>query len=527
DGTKPYIHCPLDKNFLEYIAKAVRIAAEEHPDFIMLDDDTRALTGRGGCFCPLHLSAFNEIVDGNYNAAELYEAIKKDDKLARRWDDFQQGAFLTLAKTVRGSIDAVDPKIPGMYCCCYGDVRHAKKMGQILAAEGQTPIVRINNALYLQDSEKALPRWMYKTAIQVSALDDCIVLAETDTCPQKRYATSYQMLHTQYSWSLLNGCSGGKLWVTSLLFNPANGVYYRKKLAHFHGFYDEVARMRPEFQGFIEPMPQESPFNAVDAPGGYYPQTLGGDVIARLGLPFAYSKKIASDNIVVLTGSIVPFFSDAELTKFLAGRVFLEGEAAVALSKRGFDNLTGCTASVWNLPAVTFEVSNGSDERLEASYPVLLKPQQDAEVLSMLHHAAFSLAKDSTPLAPGAVYFRNSLGGEVISFYGKMGEFNLGTGLFGMLDVKFKERLVQWYHPEIWYSEDAPVTLHCFMDRGNRTLCVLNRGLDTLEGLPLNGLGDRKEIQMLQPDGSWKNVTVIGQTIQCNISAMDIAFFRL
>lgn len=526
-GTGPYIHCPLDTGFQEYIARSVRIVAETHPDFIMLDDDARALTGRGGCFCPLHIRGFNEAVQANYTADELREAIVKDDKVARKWDIFQQSAFLELAKSVRAGIDAVDPEMPGMFCCCYGDVRHAKKMGQILAAKGQTPIVRLNNALYLYDSAQVFPAWMYKTAIQVAALEGCIVLAETDTCPQKRYATSYQMLHTHYSWSLLNGCIGGKLWVTSSSYNPRNGVYYRKKLAEYHGFYDEVARMRPEFQGFIEPMPQESPFNAAEAPGGYYLKTLGGDVIAELGLPFAYNKRITSENIVVLTGSTVKFFSDDELRTFLAGRVFLEGEAAIELSRRGFDELTGCNATVWDLPAATREVDEETNTPYDCAFPVLLKPLTGAKILSMLHHAAFALAKESVPLAPGAVQFRNKLGGEVISFYGKMGDFRLGTGLFALLDVRFKERLVKWYHPEIWYPEDAPVTLHLFKDRGHSEICILNRGLDTLEGVPLEGLGDRKSILMLQPDGAWKETPVENKTIQCNIAALDIAFFRL
>lgn len=53
DGT----FCPLDENFAERCAKAVRIAAESHPDIIMLDDDYR-LNLRGyamGCLCPKHI----------------------------------------------------------------------------------------------------------------------------------------------------------------------------------------------------------------------------------------------------------------------------------------------------------------------------------------------------------------------------------------------------------------------------------------------------------------------------------------
>ncbi|MCQ2403907.1 MAG: hypothetical protein MJ202_09310 [Lentisphaeria bacterium] len=527
-GAEPYIHCPLDPDFQEYIRTSLKTVAEAKPDFVMLDDDTRALTGRGGCFCPLHIRDFNRLVQGNYTADELREAIQLDDALAHRWDDFQQSAFLALAKAVREGMDAVDPSLPGTFCCCYGDVRHAKKMAEILAAPGQRPIVRINNALYLNDSSQVFPNWMYKTAIQLAALEGCTVLAETDTCPQKRYSTSYQILHLQYAWSLLNGCSGGKLWVTGSPYNPLNGAYYRKRLARFHGFYEEVSRMKPEFQGFIEPMPRESPFNAVAAPNGVYPLTLGGTLLARLGLPMAFTKNVHPDDIVMLSGETVPFFSDGELRKFLSGRVFLEGNAAVELSRRGFDDLMGVTALPWGeLPSATMEVDAATGEQFAAANSVLLKPQADAQVLSMLHHAAFAAAKETTPVAPGAVLYKNRLGGEVLSFYGNLGAFDLASKLFSLLHVRFKQRLAEWYKPQIWYAEDAPVTLHLFHDRGNLTLCVLNGGLDPLEGLPLEGLGDRTDVQMLQPDGSWKKVNIVNATIQTDIPAMDIAFFRL
>ena len=50
------IVCPLDENFIKYLRECVRRAAALKPAVMMVDDDFRALGGRNGCLCPLHLA---------------------------------------------------------------------------------------------------------------------------------------------------------------------------------------------------------------------------------------------------------------------------------------------------------------------------------------------------------------------------------------------------------------------------------------------------------------------------------------
>ena len=50
DGESPYQFCPLDPDFQRYVEESVRHLAALRPDFFMVDDDFRLLTGRGETF---------------------------------------------------------------------------------------------------------------------------------------------------------------------------------------------------------------------------------------------------------------------------------------------------------------------------------------------------------------------------------------------------------------------------------------------------------------------------------------------
>ena len=83
DGVEPYIFCPLDPGFREYIGRQVRTLAGLKPDFFMLDDDFRMVTGRVGCFCPLHIAGFNRLTGQNQTAETIRDAIRGDESIAR------------------------------------------------------------------------------------------------------------------------------------------------------------------------------------------------------------------------------------------------------------------------------------------------------------------------------------------------------------------------------------------------------------------------------------------------------------
>ena len=528
NGLNPYMFCPLDTEFRKHIVQQVQILSELDADFFMLDDDVRMYTGRlGGCYCPLHLAEFNRRYRTSYDAGSLHEAVMKEESVARQWDALQMEGLLTFVRDIRVAISSSKPDMPGMFCACAGDIRHAVEIAKILAAPGQKPILRINNARYMVDSPKLWPAWTQKTAYQIAAVPkDFTILAETDTFPHSRYSTSGTILHSQYAWSLLAGCRGGKLWITSTKNDAAeSGKYYRKMLSENRGFYQEISAMRPEYTGLVEPLPEKPPFNLVKYPDGIKLNSWATALLGFTGIPFSYEKNPPSGRVIILsegTGN----FSDNELKKFFSGTVLINGDAAMELSARGFSGLMGIHAAEWTLPNATYEETSDGKRMYRMPKTAQLKVlDAKVEILSRLYHSV-SKNKCGMELAPGMTKFRNSLGGTVIVTSARFSP--AGYQAYGMLNEARKNLLLKTVDCGIYYPGDAPLSLTVFRDRGILTLAVVNLSLDMLYELPLNGLPEKiASAGILRSNGTWENVALNGNTVKFTLSPNQIAFIRL
>ena len=149
DGSPAYQMCPLDSAFQDYIRAAFRHLAALKPAFFMVDDDFRLLCGRNGCYCPLHLAEIGRRQGRLFTRESLLETLRTDPATARAYDDLLLNSLMRVAVIIRDAMDATDPAIPGSFCTCSGDVRHAGSLSRILAGTGNPRVVRINNARYL------------------------------------------------------------------------------------------------------------------------------------------------------------------------------------------------------------------------------------------------------------------------------------------------------------------------------------------------------------------------------------------
>ena len=166
------------------IRGAFRCLAALRPAFFMIDDDFRLLTGRNGCYCPLHLAAAGERLGRGFTRGTLLDTLRRDPAVARAYDALLLDSLMRLAEDIRGAIDAADPAIPGSFCACYGDIRHAEPLARRLAGAAGRPLVRINNARYLCGEMRTFPVRMYRARRRsLASLPTFAILAETDPCP--------------------------------------------------------------------------------------------------------------------------------------------------------------------------------------------------------------------------------------------------------------------------------------------------------------------------------------------------------
>jgi hypothetical protein len=423
-------------------------------------------------------------------------------------DGILQESMVKYAHLIRDSIDAVNPSIPCSFCLCSQDVRHAPAVAKILAGNAGEAVIRINNARYLQDSLRNIPAWLHFTATQVAAFDDDVTLiCEPDTFPQNRYSTSAATLRMHMLMSALEGCKGGKFWITRMSsFEPNSGKAYRRALAGISNQLEAIYAMKPQWSGICIPMPSKPVFNYPSSP------TVGGwhETFGRMGLPIYFSKK--PGNAVALSGLQINVLSDDEIKEFFKRNVLIDGSAAIALTKRGLADLCGCIASPWSLEHVTYEQADGEEIMpFNNSGIALLTPADRTTVLTNLYHRAFIFDTVQKKLAPGAVLFEKPDGTSVITVAHNYG-WNDGLPSFGMFNETRKKLLIQYLQKlgaiPIHYPDDAEVLLKtAVLQDGSKTVFALNIGLDTLDELPFAGDWSQTDaIQQLSADGIWHPV---------------------
>ena len=252
DGERQYIACPYDMDFQSYIRGQMQILAELQPKEIMVDDDYRLMYRAGkGCACSLHMCAYNEKAKSNLTRENLYDLLQNEDSIKERdiYVETQREALLQGAKAMREGIDAVNPALPGSFCCVGPTTEFAAEIAKILAGEGNPTVVRINNGNYTPAGARWFSDIAFRAADEIYRLKKSgvdYVLAETDTCPQNRYSTGASSLHAHFVGSILEGVCGAKHWITRLLTHePNSGKAYRKTLSEYSGFYTTLSQLVP------------------------------------------------------------------------------------------------------------------------------------------------------------------------------------------------------------------------------------------------------------------------------------------
>lgn len=542
NGEENYQMCPLGEPFREYLAKTITPLAELQPAFFMVDDDFRLLTGRGGCFCPLHLARFNREEKTGYTRESLLEAIKKDPALAAKYDALLKTSLVEAAQIIRKAIDRGNGKnIPCAFCCCSGDLRHAPEIARVLQAPGHAPVVRINNHLFVDVNVRTIPNWLRGTERQIRAFPgDFVVLDEPDIFPHNNYAVSAQLMHAHLTHAILSGCRGGKLWLTrTQSYEPVSGLRYRQTLQRYHSFYRTLGSLDIQWQGIANVIGKTPEQNFPDWQRGESVLCWNGELFGKMGFPVYYTTDLANAKLTAFTAEDCALLSDEEIAGLLAGSgVLLDGNAAIALSERGFSHFTGAKAVPYCDPAVSFEQRPGTEPiPVAADLPVArLQVQDGTEVLSKFYHRFADENKLPLELAAGATFFQNETGG-------KVGIFALSVMPFGFRSFTFLNEtrkaqfiaMLEKIGALDWYiAGDQEVLFRQGKISTGDLLVVTNLSWDPMPEIVFGGAKAEAEcgkVQMLAANGQWQDVTSRKDgkflKVQRELSAMGIAVLRI
>jgi hypothetical protein len=537
DGGIAYQMCPLDPLFQNYIRDAFRHLAALKPAFFMLDDDFRLLHGRDGCYCPLHLAEIGRRVGRTFTRETLLDTLRTDSTVAHEYDKLLLDSLMRIVGIMREAIDGTDPAIPGSFCACHFDIRHAGPISRGLAGKGNPRVVRINNARYLSSEMRTFANRMYDGAAQIAGLDsDITILTETDTCPQNRYSAGANLMHSHYVGSILEGCHGAKHWITRTeLYQPASGAAYRAILTKYHEFYETLFNAVQDStpSGYAAAvLPGSMPFNSPpDRVGACSSRKTWGALLSVLGLPCNYAKMPALP--AMMTGADVELFSDADLKCLLKNGLLLEGLAAEKLCQRGFSTEIGVLAEPWTGDRVSCEKWGGVTLNPAVCYSHLTPIDPTVKIHSTLLHRKSGVSTDLTEVGPAVTLFENPSGGRVAVLAAAFG-LNNTLSSFGFYDEDRKREILELLQfvcgtpVEFYYPGDAEVYLKVrrFTD-GRYLLAFFNLGHDELDVVPVNSAFNIAEVKTIAPDGSWKHVDFADGCLQTPLFPAQPKVFRV
>ena len=512
------IVCPYDKDFQSYLTEQFKILASYKPSVMMVDDDFRLLARPGkGCACPLHMAATEKRLGKKLTREELFAVLENENdprnpEYKAAYIDTVRESLLESATAMRRGIDAADKTIKGVFCLCGSTTEFAADIAEVLAGEGHSPSVRVNNGYYTPPTMRTVSRRAsYRAAQQKQFLGKKVktVLAETDTCPQNRYSTGAYPLHTHFTLSILEGLSGAKHWITRLgTYEPESGIAYRKMLSEHSGFYETLSALVPtlKFEGCRIPLFSEPKYFFNDDDDLDY---WASNVLERYGVPIYFSAE--EGGAAFICDHRAAIFSDEEIRKMLSGTVFLSGIAAKILAERGFSHLTGVKVDDWTGDPISGEIIGMGIDRVvgRPTGALCLTPLSGAVECSSVFH--LKGGKERIPLFPGSLYFENELGGKVVTFSGTPNTpFHYSH--FSFLNQSRKAEMVKLLKltenlPIYYYGDEEVYLRYAKGEDGYSYAVLVNIGLDPIREITLAYENDPTAVEVLTPDGEFEAVS--------------------
>lgn len=541
--------CPLDPGYADYIRTVGRMCAAEKPSFVLGDDDIRAFSPRPECFCERHRKLFSERMGREYSAEEYRRAVADShpgDKVNTVFMEMQREMVCRVAALIREGIDSLDPRIPAGACMPGWEHRFADRTARAIAAKGQRPVLRVGNSHYCESGGAGGYRWNVLHTLSLAArLNDAVdTLDEADTYPHNYWSKSAISFHTHLVTAAMCGLKGAKTWFVNAHKQgfPVNRGY-TDVLAEHRGYYDAIAAAVEDSAhiGFTTPCTHEIP----DGPFPTCQKNTWAELhsyslsqAGHYGIPLRASYDLAEKGTVYSLSSSeeVARHTDAQLKDILSCRAFVDGEAAVELTKRGFADLIGCSATnaAKDFNGERDARSGRSIILAPADNPPELRPQPGAAPLSWLVYSPFSGSTDAERIAPGSLVFTNRLGGIVVT-----GAFRNDTSAHHALSESRKQWFVDCldvlnggFTPYVCGNPQEIVTIARRSPKGFAVVSVCNACPDAMRQVLLRLPADAKSVSVLEPHGTWRELKFVRDadgyaTLDVNVPYYDTAVFKV
>ena len=437
--------CPLDAghvaDFARKLCTGLRIA---RPDPIFIEDDF-TLSNHGGmnamkgCFCPLHMKAYEAKVGRAYTPIEVATMFRKPTKenepLRQAWADMSRESLVSFAAAVRREIDKVAPET--RVCQCQSgfvdiDGDSTEAVARAWAGKNR-PLSRLFGAGYWDENPPmnvaANVAHVFWSAQHLPA--DFELLHETDAYPHTRFYNSSLFLVSEFAGALMAGVHDSYYYCLQYTDDPLSDTGYVARMREFAPRFAAARALRlggrPVGVRMVYTPKEAYMVRETTRPASCGMLTASTIFLTKLGFPIVTREDAP---VATLFGNTPNVLSDDEIRELLKGGLFLDGEAAEILTKRGFADLIGASAAddvdtrvqyaterILPPAGSTFR-GRGVFTRRIKSKPIIgwtpphsvfavLNPKPGAAVWSAYYDI------DGKEVAPAVLFFENGLGGRV------------------------------------------------------------------------------------------------------------------
>ena len=513
--------CADDPMFAKYIHDTFVLLAKEKPAFILTDDDVRAYSHDAECFCPRHIAEFNRLRGTNYSEKEVRErvaAARQDDPDYKTFLDIQRDMMNRLVGRFRAAIDSVDPTIPAGICVAEEETFLVPPMARAMAAKGQRPVMRVSTGCYNERYATCLPRNVMRMIgfaeyYRDSGID---ILDEADTYPHNLWSKSALSFFTHLEVAAFLGFRGAKTWYV----NGHKGKFpvsraYTDVLARNRGLLESLRRESAGMtraEGVAVPCFSRFPkWHVASNHSEKFidPETFAEQVFIPFGIPFYAEKDFSRDGIYVVSRKgEVERFTDDELAQVFSHKVLVTGEAALALTERGRQELMGLSAEERE-----FRFTSERDVATGARYvakpsdrmPFFSGLAEGTEVITRFVFSPYSGSPVLEDAAPATVMYRNPLGGTVITcaYHTQMSDFHVLSESRKAYVVGLLDRLVGSPLQYICGNDQDMLVFARKCGGGGSVVIAVNLNSEPVGTVRLRALG-AKSVSVLASDGSWR-----------------------
>ncbi|MBN1342554.1 MAG: hypothetical protein JXQ73_07730 [Phycisphaerae bacterium] len=542
----PITACPLCQLWLSYICDSfARLVRELEPVAVWIEDDWRlhnhdAAMGWGGCFCPLHLARFADLVGRPVMREAVLQAILAPGDphpWRRAWLNLWRDSLLAPAVALRKAIADACPTTRIGLMSSDPDVHsiEGRDWHALQEALGGQPAFLIRPHLPPYTETPAISTPPTVTRHTLANLSGPVeVYPELENSPRSGpYSKSAAYSLFECFQSAAFGSSGitinhfdmmGNGTALDPRFGPAMGAAKDKlnALAAL-GIEDRraegvVVLFRPDVATYRHSTDPTS------MQGLHECSTLWGRAFHTLGVAHAFSHEIRDHaRPRAVGGQTLRALSDEQVTRLLSGPVLLDAVSVDVLVSRGFGGQIGVDRASWrSLREVGYayesicqedpDVYGLANPRMTAqrcSETLLaMKPAPDAEVRSWIHRY------DHSPLFPGVVVVRNTWGGRVASMaYRFDGESTLFMAFFNAFRRRMIHDLLFELAPSthLAVADEHPMAVYRSRTEKGLLLAAFNLIQDTAPRLVLRlprGQIRPRSLTLLTDQGQWQSVEV-------------------